>query len=55
MESFNLPWGYELTIFDEDGMVGNSKSFTGKPNIDDHDFVECVNLPTEWLNTAKSY
>ena len=30
MSSFNLPWGYELTIWDRDGMVGNKISFTGK-------------------------
>ena len=30
MQAYNLPWGYELTLYDRDGMVGNSISFTGK-------------------------
>ena len=55
MDSFHLPWGYELTLHAEDGMVGESKSFTGKSNIDDHDFMECVQLPSEWVNKARSY
>ena len=30
MESFNLPWGYKLTLFDSDGMTGNSIDFYGR-------------------------
>ena len=24
MESYQLPWGYELVLYDEDGLTGNS-------------------------------
>ena len=55
MDSFHLPWGIELTLYAQDGMVGESKSFTGKSNVDDHDFMECVQLPSEWVNKARSF
>ena len=39
VESFQIPWGYELTLYHGDGMVGDSESYTGKENIDDHEFM----------------
>ena len=55
MEAFILPWGYKLTLWDRDGMTGNSIDFYGKRNTDDNEFMDCVDLPKEWRNRAKSY
>ena len=30
LESFSLPWGYELTLYDNDGMTGNKVSYYGR-------------------------
>ena len=55
MESFSLPWGYELTLYDEDGMNGNSKSYYGTQNTDDNEFMDCINVEDDWRNRARSF
>ena len=55
MESFSLPWGYELTLYDQDGMNGNKKSYRGTQNTDDNEFMECINVEDDWRNRARSF
>ena len=55
MESFSLPWGYELTLYDADGMNGNSKSYIGGKNTDDNEFMDCINVEDDWRDRARSF
>ena len=55
LESFSLPWGYQLTLYDNDGMTGNSKSYIGGQNTDDNEFMDCINVDDDWRNRARSY
>ena len=55
LESFMLPWGYMLTLYDNDGMTGNRKSYIGGQNSDDNEFMECINVEDDWRNRARSY
>ena len=55
LESFMLPWGYMLTLYDNDGMTGNRKSYIGGQNTDDNEFMECINVEDDWRNRARSY
>ena len=55
MEAFSLPWGYKLTLYENDGMSGNSIDFYGGQNTDDNEFMDCIDLPSGWRNKATSY
>ena len=55
LESFSLPWGYELTLYENDAFSGAKKSYTGKKNTDDNEFMDCINVEDDWRNRARSY
>ena len=55
MESFSLPYGYQLTLYADDNMTGESVSFIGAKNDDNNALEACVNLDDHWRNRARSY
>ena len=56
MESYVLPWGYELVLYDADGFGGESKVLRGKQqDTYDNELQNCVNLDDDWRNRARSY
>ena len=55
MESYQLPWGYELVLYDQDGLTGNSLVLRGKQDTENSEFEQCINLSDDWRNKARSY
>lgn len=55
MESYQLPWGYELILYDQDGLTGNTLVLKGNQNTDAYEYEECITLDSDWRNRARSY
>ena len=55
VESYQLPWGYELTLYDNDGFSGESYTITGVHSTEPNGLLTCYDLPDDWRNRAESY
>ena len=48
VESVNVPLGYQLTLYDSETLTGENYVVKGGANLDDNQFIDCVDLPGEW-------
>ena len=43
-DSVLVPFGYKVTLYDQDGFFGDEETIKGKPYEDAHDEMICQNL-----------
>ena len=56
ISSIMIPYGYSVTLYDDDAFSGDRKKTLEGPmwNSNDHFMLQCKNVPDDWDNKASS-